>query len=272
MSEDYFQLLPQHRKMIKNYLKSFYKLEISEDELDKIQRKEPFVNFNFRQAQFLRRTIVLQRICYPILKTHKQVKEASQERFQFSFTNHNMSEVKRCFIHGLYLASIVLCRSSLEIGLRETIAHVKSYRSKTTFLKEYINLEKKTLRDLIPKAQKLHLIEEEEMDAIFTFHPKITHDFKPRKLLDKFIHGAYSDLFVLVREVNIEDKGRGKNMEDFIKKMHELDKGMNMGESFTRSTYVRMLLREELALFFICALFKVAKLIFFERLTKLLMP
>ena len=74
MSEDHFQLLPQHKKMIIDRLKSFYKLDISEDEIDEIQREEPFVNFNYRQAELLRRIVVLQKICYPILKSHGQTR------------------------------------------------------------------------------------------------------------------------------------------------------------------------------------------------------
>jgi len=271
MSEDHFELLPQHKKMIIDSLKSFDKIDISEDEVDKIQREEPFVNFNYRQAQFLRRKIVLRKKCYPILKNHEQVEKASRERFQFSFTNHHLNETQRCFIHGLHLASIMLCRSSLEIALKEGIAHIESSKNKTTFLKEYINLEKKTLGHLIPKAQELHLIEEEELESIFIPHPRLRCNFKPRKLLDKFIHGGYSELFVLVKEVTIQGKGKSKNIEEFIKKLHELDKVMNQGESFTRSIYVTMLLSDELALFFISALFLVAKLIFFERLPSLLM-
>lgn len=271
MSEDHFKLLPQHKKLIIDRLKSFYKIDILEDEVDEIQREEPLVNFNYRQAEFLRRTVVLRKVCYPILKNREQVEKASQERFQFSFINHHLNEAQGCFIHGLYLASIMLCRSSLEVGLREAIAHVKSSENKTTFLREYINLERKTLGDLIPKAQELHLIEEEELESIFILRPKFRYNFKPRKLLDKFIHGAYSELFVLVQEVTIQGKGKSKDIEEFIKKMHELDKVMNLGESFTRSTYARMLLREELTLFLISTLFRVAQLIFFVRLPKLLM-
>jgi len=72
--------------------------------------------------------------------------------------------------------------------------------------------------------------------------------FKPRQLLNKFIHGDYSDLYVLVKEVSIQGQGKGKNFEDFIEKMHELDKvGMKMGKAFTRSTYASMLVSEQLA-------------------------
>ena len=131
-------------------------------------------------------------------------------------------------------------------------------------------LEKGTLKHLIPQAQECQLMDEEEINTIFVFHPKIKLDFKPRRLLDKFIHGAYSELFALVQGVTIEGQGKGKDFEDFIQKMPEQDKPMKFGESFTRSTYVRLLLREELSLFFICALFKVAKVIFYERLPKLL--
>ena len=75
---------------------------------------------------------------------------------------------------------------------------------------------------------------------------------------------------MLVQDITIEGKGKAKDFEDFIEKMHELDRVMEMGESFTRFTYAQMLLREELALFFLYVLFNIATLIFFERLPKLL--
>lgn len=184
--------------------------------------------------------------------------------------NHYLNEAQWCFIHGRYLASIMLCRSSLEVGLREAIAHVKSFKDKTTFLKEYVNLEKKLLGGLISRAKELQLIEEKELESIFTLSKKFRCNFRPRKLLDKFIHGGYSNLFVLLQEVTIQGKGRSKDIEEFIKKMHELDKIMNVGELHTRSTYARMLLREEVALFFVSAIFRVANLIFFVRLPELL--
>lgn len=270
MEKKYFQLLPQHKKLVLDHLKILYQIDISEDELDEIQKEEPFVNFNYRQAQFLRRIIVLRKICYPILKSKEQDEKTSQNRFYFSFMNHQLNEAQGCFIHGQFFASIMLCRSSLEIGLREAIAHLESSKKNTAFIKEYTNLEKKTLRYLIPRAQELQLVEEEEINDIFTLRPKIKYNFKPRKLLDKFVHGSYSELFVLVEGVTIDGKRKSRNMEEFIKKMHELDKVTNLGESFTRNTYVRMLLTEELALFFIYALFRVATLIFFERLPQLM--
>jgi hypothetical protein len=258
--------------MIIDLLKSLYKVSISEDEIDDIQKEEPFVNFNYRQAEFLRRTIVLRKICHPILKHYKHAEKASKERFQFSFVNQYLNEAQECFVHGLFLASIMLCRSSLEIALREAIAYVESCKNKTTFLKEFIKLEKdaRTLGKVLSKAKEIHLIEEGELNDIFTLHPKIKYNFKPRNLLDKFIHGSYSELFVLVQNVTIEGKGKSKDMEEFITKMYELNKVMNLGESFTRNIYVRMLLREELALFCLQAVFKVFGLVFFERLDKLL--
>jgi hypothetical protein len=271
MLEDHFRVLPQHKARIISLAKILYRIDVSEAEVDELQKEEPFVNFNNRQAEFLRRMIVLRKICYPILKSHEpKTNKETQDRFQFSFMNRNLNEAQVCFVHGLYLASIILCRSSLETGLRESIAHIECSRNKTSFVKEYAKLEKIMFAGLILKAQNIHLMEEEEINDILSLDQQIEYDFKPRNILDKFIRGGYSDLFVLLRKIEIEGKGKGRDFEDFIKKMHEQDKVMEMGESFTRNMYVTMLLREELALFFIHALFRVAGLIFFERLPEAL--
>lgn len=239
--------------MIIDHLKSLYKIDISEDELDEIQREEPFVNFNYRQAELLRRTIALRKVCSPISKSQEQLQRKIKGRFHFSFADHYLNQAKGCLTHGFYLASIMLCRSALEISLREAIACVESSKSETTFLREYINLEKRSLRDLIPKAQELHLIDERELENTFIVHPRLRCDFKPRKLLDKFIHGGYSELFTLLRETTIQGKGKSKNIEEFIEKMQELDSMMNEQESLARHTYARMVLSEGLSLFFISA-------------------
>lgn len=83
MPEDHFQLLPQHKQLIINRLESFYKIEISENEVEAIQNEEPYVNFNYRQAEFLRRKFVLRKICYPILENREQIDKTSHECFQF---------------------------------------------------------------------------------------------------------------------------------------------------------------------------------------------
>lgn len=262
----YFEVLPQHKKRISTLAWSLYKIRITEEEIDEMQRREPFVNFNYHQAEFLRRSLVLQKICFPILWSQKLgIEEAVRNRFGFSFMNTHLAQAQACFVHGLSLPTIFLCRSSLEIGLREAIAHVRASKSKTTFLKEYSKRERKMIRKLIREAQEIGLTNEKEIDDIFTFQSKTEVDFKPRKLLNKFIHGGYSDLFVLVQNITIEGS-KSKDFEDFIERMYEMDKGMKMGKSFSRSTYVRMVLSEELALFFLQALFRIAKLIFLERL------
>lgn len=269
--EEYFEVLPQHKKMISTLAWSLYKIRITEEEIDDLQRREPFVNFNYRQAEFLRRTLILQKVCNSILWDQKlKIEEQSRNRFIFSFMRAHLAQAQACFIHGLSLATIFLCRSSLEIGLKEAIAHIRASKNKNSFEKEYSKIEKETLWSSILEAQKIKLITKEEIDDIFTIPSKINLDFKPRELLNKFIHGDYSDLYVLVKEVSIEGLGKGKNFEDFIEKMHELDKVMKMGKAFTRSTYASMVVSEQLALFFLQALFRIAKLIFYERLDKLL--
>jgi len=81
------------------------------------------------------------------------------------------------------------------------------------------------------------------------------HELKPTQLLNKFIHAAYSDLFVIVQDITIEGKGKSRNFEDFIKNWNEQDREiMNIGESYTKSTYARILLREETMFFYLCHL------------------
>ena len=240
MFTESFHVLPQHRKRIVDLLKLIYKIEISEDEVDKVQDEEPFVNFSHRQGELLRRMIVFRKTCNPILEYINQAAKPIQKNFNLSFMNQYLAEAQRCFFNGQYLASIILCRSSLEIGLREAIAHVESTKKSTTFLKVYIKFEKKTLRHLIPKAQELHLIKNDELERIFTIHPRTQCDFKPRRLLDKFIHGGYSELFVLLQEITIEGKGKSKDIEEFINKL-ELDKVMNARARVRKERLVEMI-------------------------------
>lgn len=269
--EEYFEVLPQHKKMIGTHVWSLYKIQITEEEIDDLQRREPFVNFNYRQAEFLRKILILQKVCDPILwDTKLKIAEQTRNRFIYGFMRTHLAQAQACFIHGLSLATIFLCRSSLEVGLKEAVAHIRASKSENSFEREYSEIEKKTLYPSILEAQKIELITEKEINDIFTLPSKINLGFKPRQLLNKFIHGSYSELYVLVKEISIQGQGKGRDFEDFIEKMHELDKVMKMGRAFTRRTYATMVVNEQLALFFLQALFRIAKLIFYERLEKLL--
>lgn len=154
------------------------------------------------------------------------------------------------------------------MGLKETISHIRSKENGTTFEKEYAKIEKRGLMSSIIEAEKMNLITKGEIDALFAFQSD--ERFKPREILNKFIHGNYANLFYLIKDVSISGRGKGENFEDFIEKMHDMDKVMGLGKEFTRITYAGMLLEERGVLFFLQRLNLIARFLFFERLSKLL--
>ena len=65
---EYFDVLPQHKNMVIKRLKSENKINITEDKFQELQSEENFVNLNYRQAEYLRRILILRNVCDPIAR------------------------------------------------------------------------------------------------------------------------------------------------------------------------------------------------------------
>lgn len=93
-----------------------------------------------------------------------------------------------CFRAGIPIATIFLCRTALEAGLRERIAE-KTGKDEKGIWEEIKRLSKLTLGELIREAENKDVIKEGEIEKFFEIDKKMKKIIRhPRKLLDKYIH------------------------------------------------------------------------------------
>jgi len=267
-ARDYFDLLPQHKKLIKQYSRMLYDLNVSDEEIDLSQRRESYVNFNFRQAEYLRRGLIIKKLCDPFLDEASQHATVEiREFFASSLIYPYFHELSECFRSGSLLATISICRSSLEVGLREAVAYRKAKKNRTDILEEYGALEGKLLGPLLKMAEEMGIIESAHVNRIFTpLHllAGMEDPQKYRKLLDKFIHGSYSDLFMLVKNITIEGE-KPKNFKDFIEMLTKMQEDTGIPD-VSKLNYFNMVREEKVAFYFMFGLYEFVKIVYFERL------
>jgi hypothetical protein len=262
-----FNLLPQHKKMIIDQAKFLYQMDITESDIDGAQAKEPFVNFNLRQAMYLMRSMVIDKTLFPILQDSKSKASPEQQTiFNASFALPYLYEALESFRHGLVVSTIALCRSTTEVSLREKIALKGSRDGNRDKLEEYKKLEFKQLGGLIEIADRSKIIAEDHFDRIFTPLHLLANDVNAkdyRKLLDKFVHGAYSDLFLVVEGIRVED-AKPKNYRELYDRIKEMNQKAGLGVDLSASTYFNLVRREEVAYWFLFGLIEFLTLMYFK--------
>ncbi|MDI6859923.1 MAG: hypothetical protein QMC85_05465, partial [Methanocellales archaeon] len=117
---------------------------------------------------------------------------------------HYLTFASMCYRAGIPIASILLCRTALEAGLRERVAEElarKETNNKDELAKKTWELIKQlkdnTLDPLISKAEDENIIGKQEIENVFK-NLKLGNQ-SSRKVLDKFIHGDITWIFNFVK-------------------------------------------------------------------------
>lgn len=269
----YPDLLPDHKQIIKEQAKTTYGLDISAEDIETALKQKHSELYDFHRAQQIRREIVVRKMLLPILNdARKKAGKKDNAQFELGFMGPYFFEAVNCFESGLVVATIFLCRSALEVGLREVIAQERSNRNGTSLLDEYNSLEKAMLGSgkeggLLKIAEKMNIIKADRVNRTFTPLHRLAQSQNPeeyRRLLDKFIHGSYSDLFFLVRDISF-DGSHAKDYKEFIGKLDVVFHSAGLGLPLSIGSYFHLLRDEETAFYFMQSLFEFAKLIYFER-------
>lgn len=277
--DQYFKILPQHKNYMRARLSAYLTTgDITKEDLDESQKGVNLIEISFKQSELLRRTLLFNKICKPILSELPKHDAEIKKFYNYSWGRSYLSQAEESFRHGLILATIILCRSALEIGIREVISHIKEVKDGTSFLDEYSSLEWESLSGLIIKAMDICLLKEGELeDVIYSYLPflhkypfiyeiNIQNNRKIKKLLDKFVHGSFSDLFIIIQELKIDGKKTG-SLEEYLEKSLQEHKDLDVfsRELLSRWFYASQVLSEELALYFLQITFEMFKRIYFER-------
>jgi hypothetical protein len=106
---------------------------------------------------------------------------------------------------GIPLASILLCRTAIESGLRERIAEKRAADNKTKILDEMTRLMNKGLSQIERIAEEEGIINKGELEEIFRIHMRMKTAIRnPRQILDKYIHADFLAIVSILTELGLD--------------------------------------------------------------------
>ena len=219
------QISDKMRKRIKKIVKFHYGFDPQDrdiDWIDDVLRN----NYSTLHDQRIIRNLVTMEI-HKILLKHRDKKRDKIGSIKFEkillhkLIFHYLTFASMSYRAGIPFATISLCRTAIEAGLRERVAEElakkeisrneqfpKKVLEKMETLKDLslgtIKTEKREIKGLIKLAEENNIISNEVIQEVFK---KLKFKYQnSRKILDKFIHG---DLIWIVNFV----KEKGKNSE-----------------------------------------------------------
>jgi hypothetical protein len=182
-------------KNIKDTVKSLYGIEDEDNDADWIDRMlrnsySALHDFN------IMRNLVTVNIDKILLKHRDCMGSTKFENIQMNkLIFYYSTSASMSYRAGIPIASIVLCRTAIEAGLRERIAEKlaeEEVRDREQLPRRILEImegleDKYKLWQLIEKAEEESIITEEQIEEYF--RPLKFGKQEGRKILDKFIHG-----------------------------------------------------------------------------------
>jgi len=112
-----------------------------------------------------------------------------------------------CYRTGIPLATIFLCRTAIEAGLREKLAEKRAKENSERIWKEMQNLIDLKLWQLIKKIEDENIISKNEIEMLFTINNKMKNIIpNPRNLLDKYIHADLPTIITFLEAIGADTK------------------------------------------------------------------
>lgn len=182
------------RKKIKEVVKFHYGIDAEDHDVDWIDRMLRNSYSTLHYWNVLRNLLTVN--IGKILLKHRE--KIGTTKFETITTDkmifRYLTFASTCYREGIPMATIHLCRTAIETGLRERIAEerAKNEINDIDDLSQKIwefmeKLERKQLKDLIKIAEDSGILERGEIERVFK---SLKLGEQPsRKVLDKFIHG-----------------------------------------------------------------------------------
>lgn len=112
-----------------------------------------------------------------------------------------------CYRAGIPIATIFLCRTAMEAGLRERIAERIAEDCGIQVWEQMRRLTKKRLSELILMAEAKGIIDKGEINKFFVFHGRTKTTIpNPRQLLDKYIHADFERIAKFLQEMGVDTR------------------------------------------------------------------
>ena len=212
------QLSDEMKKRIKKIVKFHYGFNPDNRDIDWIDEMIRN-NYSVLHEQRIIGNLVTVEIDKILLKYRDKIGNTVLERlFLDKLIFHYLTFASMCYRAGVPIASILLCRTALEAGLKERIAEKltekedKDNLSKKTW-EMFQQMKDDTLSPLIDKAENEGIITRQEIEKIFK-NLKLKNQ-SSRRILDKIIHGDIAWMVNFVKEKNKDSRVVGeKNILD----------------------------------------------------------
>jgi len=197
-------LSASQRKKIKEVVKFHYGIDAKDYDInwiDKMLRNNYLVLHNQRVIRELV-TININKI---LLKHRDEIGSIKfEEILLHKLIFKYLTFASMCFRAGIPIATIFLCRTALEAGLRERIAEkiAKNKEEMWEVMKKLSNLK---LGQLIQRADDENIIKKDEIENLFTINEKMRKLIpNPRHLLDKYIHADLHKIIEFLKEIGAD--------------------------------------------------------------------
>jgi hypothetical protein len=190
---------------IKATLKSHYGIVANDQEIHRID-EHLRNNYVVLHDQMIMREIVSRNITKILLK-HRTKENVSQLEALFLAKSvfSYLTYARMCYRAGIPLASIFLCRTAIESGLREKIAEKRAARNKTEILDEMTRLMNRRLSEIERIAEVEEIINEGELEEIFRIDKGMETAIRnPRQILDKYIHADFPAIVSILGELGVD--------------------------------------------------------------------
>lgn len=197
------QLSDEMKKRIKRTVKFHYGFEPKDKDIewiDKMLRN----NYSVLHEQRIIRNLVTVELDKILLKHRSKMGSTKFEGILLDkLIFRYLTYASMCYRAGIPIASITLCRTALEAGLREAMAEKLAEKEEENNLSEKIwdilqQRKDYRLGSLIDKAENEGIITKEEIERIFK-KLKLKNQ-SSRRILDKIIHGDITWLVNFVKE------------------------------------------------------------------------
>lgn len=197
-------LSDSRRKKIKEVVKFHYGIDADDrdiDWIDKMLRN----HYTVLHDQRIIRNLVTVNIDKILLKHRDKIGSIEFERITMDkLIFRYLTFASMCYRAGIPIATISLCRTALEGGLKEKIAEkiAKDEKGIWEAIKESSNLK---LWQLVQKAEDENIISKGEIENFFTIDEKLKKIIpNPRNLLDKYIHADLPTIIAFLKEIGAD--------------------------------------------------------------------
>lgn len=198
------------RERIKKIVRSQYGIDAKDNDIDWIDSMKRN-NYSVLHDQQIISNLVTVNVNNKLLKHRDRIGSIELERLMMNkLIFKYLTYASMCYRASIPLATIFLCRTAIEAGLREKLAEKIAKENAKQVWEEMQDLTRLKLWQLIKKIEDEGIISKDEIEKFFTVDDKMKVIIpNPRNLLDKYIHADLSTIISFLEAIGMKSKVYG---------------------------------------------------------------